>query len=146
MNAIEILRNDHEHLITVMANLEAAIDAHHAGCDELFQKFKHLFDIHDKAEDDVFYPALKKFPELKKLVDKGYQAHHIVEVAILELKLTPYGNESWGPRFSVVRDSILAHMSEEEEQLFPKVVNLLDKDELENLGYDIDKARGNNVE
>lgn len=144
MDAIEILKNDHENLISVMANLEAAIDANHESYDELFQKFKHLFYIHDKAEDDVFYPALKKYPELKKLVNKGYQAHHIVEVAILELKLTPYSNESWGPRFSVVRDCILTHMAEEEEQLFPKVINLLDKNELENLGREIDRTRGNN--
>lgn len=75
-----------------MANLEAAVDAHHESCDELFQKFKHLFSIHDKAEDDVFYPALKKLPGLVKLVNKGYQAHHLVEVAILELKLIPFYN------------------------------------------------------
>jgi len=141
MDAIAILKNDHEQLKNVMGDLETAIDANHENYDALFQNFKHLFDIHDKAEDDIFYPALKNFPELKKLVNKGYQAHHIVEVAILELKLTPYGNESWGPRFSVVRDSILTHMTEEEKQLFPKVKELLEKNELESLGHKIKESR-----
>lgn len=142
MNIVEQLIDDHEELIVVMEKLGTAIDKSSEECDKLFQNFKDLFRRHDDAEDKIFYPALKKHTTLKKMVLKGYQAHHVVEVGILELRLLPYNSESWGPKFAVIKDSILQHMEEEEEELFPKALELLSSSELSNLSLELNKLRG----
>lgn len=140
MNAITILKNDHQDLIEIMAKLEFAADKG-AKVDELFQDFKRYFNQHDKAEDEIIYPVFKDIPEFKKLINKGYQAHHIVQVALLELRLIPFASESWAPKFSVLRDSILVHMEEEENILFPMVEEKVSDEILNRLGNKIWQQR-----
>jgi iron-sulfur cluster repair protein YtfE (RIC family) len=129
-NIIEQLKNDHQKLLNIMDQLEKMLEAGSENCGELFQAFKDTFSIHDQVEDKILYPALKNYPELKKLVLKGYQAHHMVEIGILELRLLPYTSETWGPRFLVIKDSILSHMKEEEELLFPQIIELINPKDL----------------
>lgn len=141
MNAIDILKDDHKKLISVMEQLEVVAKKQTDECDALFQQFKNLYNLHDDAEDKIIYPACKKLPQLEWLVRKSYQAHHVVEVALLELRLMPYTGETWGPKFSVVRDSILTHIHEEENALFSQAASLLSNEELNNLGKQILEQR-----
>ena len=141
LDAIDILIDDHKKLISVMNKLEKEIDKNKSDYASLFQDFKKLFKMHDEAEDEIIYPALKEFSDLERLVLKGYQAHHMVEVGILELRATPYTSETWGPKLLVVKDSILAHMAEEEQLLFPAAKNHLDKSTLRKLGKEVRERR-----
>ncbi len=142
MNAIALLKKDHEELIEIMAKLEFAAD-NGAEVDKLFQDFKKSFHQHDNAEDEIIYPVFKDIPEFKKLINKGYQAHHIVEVALLELRLIPFLSESWAPKFSVLRDSILVHLEEEENVLFPMAEAKVSEEILNRLGNKILQQRSN---
>lgn len=143
MNVIDVLKDGHQQLIKVMDELEAAADKNAENCDALFQKFKSLFNEHDEIEDKIFYPALKAHPQLNKIANKGYQAHHMVEIGILELRLVPYNSESWGPKFSVIKDSVVTHINEEENVLFPHVSTLFSEQELSNMGQQaLEKRKG----
>ena len=141
MNAINILEEDHKKLISVMEQLEAVAKKQTDECDELFQQFKDTFNQHDDAEDKIFYVACQKHTQLDWLVRKSYQAHHVVEVALLELRLMPYTSDTWAPKFSVVRDSILTHIQEEEAALFPQAATIFSGEELNNLGKQILEQR-----
>ncbi len=141
-NPIEILVDDHKKLKTVMKKITKNIEANDKDIfSELFNKFKELFNSHDKTEDNIVYPALMEYESLNKLILKGYQAHHMVEVGILELKITPYLAETWGPKFLVIQDCILTHMEEEETLLFPKALKVLSKKKLYSIGDEIVSSR-----
>ena len=140
-NAIDILKEDHKNLILVMDKLEEALNNNSDDYVNLFQDFKKLFSDHDDSEDKILYPALIEYPELNKLILKGYQAHHMVKVGLLELRIAPYKSEAWEPKFLVIKDSLLAHMSEEENKIFSLASTYLDQSKLENLGNEIVKAR-----
>lgn len=136
-NIIEKLRTDHRNLKAVMDKLERIIEAGQMkkeDVDPLFQEFKERFDIHDKIEDKIVYPTLQEHSETTFVANKGSQAHHVVELSIMELRAFPYTSEAWGAKFAVVRDSILTHMAEEEEKLFPLMERSLDREKLESLG------------
>lgn len=145
MNIIQLLKKDHNELKEVMEQLDQNannnLERHQASVEKLFDKFKELFATHDKTEDKIVYPCLKKIKELHYLALKGYEAHHTVEIGILELKLLPYTSESWGPKFSVIRDSILMHMHEEEKELFPEMEKYIDKDILKDLAEQTEDQR-----
>lgn len=140
MNIIEQLLEDHQKIRAVLNRMEQAV-ASDSDCSDLFKEFKTLFNQHDDAETDIIYPALQKYPELNKLILKGFQAHHLVEVGLLELRLLPFNAESWGPKFLVIRDSLLTHMEEEEQQVFAKARQLLSDEELNRMGNDVVKQR-----
>ena len=133
MNIFTMLKNDHKELLAVMDKMLVSSNQETKKFDESFQKFKAEFMLHDKIEDEILYPKLLEIPELKQLILKSYQAHHVVEVAILELRITPYSNENWLPKFSVVYDCIKHHIEEEESVVFPEAEKLLDKNEMDNL-------------
>lgn len=131
-NIFSKLKKDHTKLKAVMRKLaSAAKSSNKKNPDKLFQKFKDLYSNHDALEDEVIYPNLKKHKSLEKLILKGYQAHHMVEMGILELRALSYSNENWGPKFLVIRDSILMHIAEEEKLIFPKAKRIIKKDELQ---------------
>lgn len=141
MDIIQMLKDEHKKLITIMDGIEAVGENQNEKYDNLFQSFKKIFRSHDDAEDKVFYPALRKHNKAVKLVLKSYQAHHMVEIGILELRLVPYNSESWLPKFEIVRDSILTHIKEEEEKLFPMAIELLSKAQLNELGVELENLR-----
>lgn len=136
MNAIDLLRSQHDRIRDVIAQLETKGKTETGNRDEvdqLFQEFKKLFNLHDRLEGDVLYRKLKDYPELRDLALKGEQAHHVVSVSLLELRLMPYFSESWLPKFWVVKDSLLTHMKEEEDVIFPKTNELLNQTDLDEL-------------
>lgn len=133
MNVFEILTEDHQKIKAVMDKIENITDTSDQICDQLFQEFKKLFNLHDKIEDDIVYPALIDIPELTRLIRKSYQAHHVVEVALLELRMTPYANDNWIAKFSVTRDSILKHIEEEETKIFPTAKEKLSQNTIDDL-------------
>ncbi len=142
MNAIDLLKSQHDRMRDVIAQLETKGQTETNNRDEvdkLFQDFKKLFNLHDRIEDDVLYRKLKDYPELRALALKGEQAHHVVSVGLLELRLMPYFSESWLPKFLVVKDSLLTHMHEEEEILFPKTNELVSESDQEELRDKIQK-------
>lgn len=141
MNAIERLLADHVELRRTMEQLANIADQDIQQRENLFKQFQALFKTHDKAEDSIFYPAAKEYENLKPLVLKSYQAHHVAEVGIMELKLLPYNTESWAPKFLVVKDAIAMHMDEEEQKLFPKAKQVIDTQKLDTLGKEIDALR-----
>jgi len=144
MNLLDALMEDHKKIKTVMDSIEVSADKSDDSCDKYFQEFKKLFNVHDKIEDEIVYPKLLQFPELKKLVRKAYQAHHVVEVAILELRLTPYSSENWLAKFSVMHDGILKHIEEEEEMIFPKAKELIDNEAMTEMTIKANKVREKN--
>ncbi len=142
MNIIQLLKKDHAELEAVMDKLVKLKNHESDSAQKLFDQFKKLFYTHDKVEDKIIYPALIDNKELRPIVLKGYQAHHVVELGILELKLLPFSSENWGPKFAVVRDCIITHAGEEEELLFPEMSKLLDAKKLRELAEQAELQRG----
>lgn len=134
ISILELLKEDHRKLQAVMDEIEGLKQITDSRYPDLFAQFKKLFHEHDEIEEELLYPELEGFPEFDRLVVKGMEAHHIVRVGIMELRLVPFGSERWAPKFSVIRDSILCHMKEEEEVLFPKVEATFNEEALEDLG------------
>jgi hemerythrin superfamily protein len=141
MNAIQILKKDHKKLIDLMDKIEVSAQNSHKDLDKLFTEFKKEFSLHDESEDNIVYPTFIKHKELKPLILKGYQAHHVVEVGILELRLLPFNSESWLPKFLVIKDSILTHAKEEEKLLFPTASKVINEQTLIKLGKTIADSR-----
>lgn len=140
-DAIAQLKKDHENLKGIMAELEKAAYSHDERLSELFKRFRDTFNLHDRLEDEVLYPEMQKHSELKDFALKGWQAHHIVEVGILELRLLPFSSDWWAPKFAVIQQSILTHMDEEENQFFPQVEKIMSQEVLSRLNKEMNDLR-----
>jgi len=102
--------------------------------EELFAKVKEELAAHEAIEEEIFYPALQEHPKAKEVVLEGYEEHHVVDLISSEIDETPYDDETWGAKFSVMKENIEHHIEEEEGEMFDAARQVFEKEELEELG------------
>ena len=88
--------------------------------------------IHDKLEQDVFYPAAKT--EAKDLVLEGLEEHHLMKIVLKQLAELEPSDETYNAKVKVLIDVVQHHIQEEEGQMFPKCQKALGKDKLQQIG------------
>lgn len=138
MDAITLLTQDHEKVKKLMDDLEKTTERGVKTREELFGKLMQELTVHEKIEEEIFYPAVKERAETKKveeLIAESYEEHHFVDLVAAELKTTPFDAEEWAAKFKVMKENVEHHAIEEEEgKLFPKVKRAFSAEELEDLG------------
>jgi hypothetical protein len=134
MNAITLLEDDHKKVKKLLDEGDDTTERAIKTRGELFAKIKKEMTVHERIEEEIFYPALKEHPKAKEVVLEGYEEHHVVNQILSELEGTPVDDERWAAKFSVMKENIEHHIEEEEDDMFKKARNVFDDDELESLG------------
>ena len=136
MDAITMLKTDHDELKQLLKRLEAT-SASNGGAktrEQLFATIKGELTVHEIIEEEIFYPELKAHPKAKDMVLEGYEEHHVVDEIMTELEDTPVDDETWGAKASVMKENLEHHIEEEEGEMFDTARSVFDKAELEDLG------------
>jgi hemerythrin superfamily protein len=138
MDALTLLEQDHQKVKKLMGEIEKTTERGVKTREELFNKLVEELTIHEKIEEQIFYPAVKEratTKQLEDLVAESYEEHHFVDTVKAEIENTPFEAEEWAAKFKVMMENISHHAFEEEEgKMFPKVRRAFKKDELEDLG------------
>ena len=150
MDAITLLEHDHQKVKKLMGEIEKTTERGIKTRQELFSKLVEELTIHEKIEEQIFYPAVKdaaKTKKLEEIVTESFEEHHFVNVVIAEIKETPFEAEEWAAKFSVMMENIEHHAFEEEEgEMFPKVRKIFSKAELEELGARMEELKTQLIE
>ena len=59
MNVLKILKKDHSNVQSLFGQFDQTGKSSHEKKGELFEKIKRELQIHSRAEEEIFYPALK---------------------------------------------------------------------------------------
>ncbi|HVL51661.1 MAG TPA: hemerythrin domain-containing protein [Actinomycetota bacterium] len=141
MEAIKLLKQDHDEVKKIMEKLDSTTERGVKTREELFTKLKNEMEVHEIIEEEIFYPALKEHPKAKEIVLEGYEEHHVVDTIIGEISAVPYDDETWGAKFSVMKENIEHHIEEEEGDMFKTARQVLSKQELEELGERMEQRK-----
>ena len=134
MDAIAMLKADHDKMKGLLEDLEATTERGLKIRAELFSTIKGELTVHEVIEEEIFYPALKDHPKAKDIVLEGYEEHHVVDLLMGELEDLDVSHESWGAKALVMKENIEHHIEEEEGEMFPKARQVFDRQELVELG------------
>ena len=134
MDAITMLKTDHDKVKRLLSDLETTTERGIKTREELFATIKGELTIHETIEEEIFYPALKSHPKAKDIVLEGYQEHHVVDLLMGELEGMDVSDERWGAKATVMKENIEHHIEEEEGDMFKKARQVFDRQELEDLG------------
>jgi polyhydroxyalkanoate synthesis regulator phasin len=134
MNAISLLKADHDKVKKMLAEGESTTERGEKTRTELFRTLKAELTIHERIEEEIFYPALKAHPKAKDIVLEAFEEHHVVDNVMGELEATDVTDETWGAKFLVMKENIEHHIEEEEGEMFDQARAVFDTDELEELG------------
>jgi hemerythrin superfamily protein len=134
MNASQLLEADHKKIKALLAELDATTDRGVKTRERLFTAIKAELSVHEVIEEEIFYPTLKEHPRAKDIVLEGYEEHHVVDTLMGELSALAYDDETWGAKFTVMKENIEHHVEEEEGDMFKKARQVFDRAELDQLG------------
>jgi hypothetical protein len=146
MNALTLLRNDHERMRSLLSDLETTTERGVKTRSALFARIKGELVLHEIIEEEIFYPELKAHRKARDIVLEGYQEHHVVDLLMGELESLPVDDESWGAKAMVMKENVEHHMEEEEGEMFDKAAQVFDTDELEDLGRRMQERRATAAE
>lgn len=131
MDALSLLMKDHDLVKDIFKKIESSEDE--AERKSLFEQFMDEIAIHERIEEEIFYPALQKLPNARADVMEAFEEHHVVDMIMSEMDVEP-NDEKWDAKFTVMKENVEHHIKDEEEKLFPKAEKLLGKETLGKLG------------
>ena len=134
MNALTLLKEDHDRIKPLLSRLKETTDRAEKTRSELFSQIKAELTIHEIIEEEIFYPTLKEHPRAKDIVLEGYEEHDVVSRLMGELDGMDPTDEQFGPKAKVMAENIEHHISEEEGEMFRHARAVFDADELDELG------------
>jgi hemerythrin superfamily protein len=138
MDAIEMLKKEHK---GAKALMEEIIQASGAKRKKLFETLKGELEIHDRVEEQVFYPAVKNNPNASTFPAVDKLAHETVESALAALEKLPVDDKNWLDSFKAMQKALLAHVADEETRLFVTIRTILSNDELNQVGERMKAAK-----
>jgi hypothetical protein len=141
MDAITLLKSDHDKVKGLLSELETTTERGVKTRTELFATIKGELTIHEIIEEEIFYPELKAHPKAKDIVLEGYEEHHVVDLLMGELEALPVDDETWGAKALVMKENIEHHIEEEEGEMFKTARSVFDTAELEDLGARMESRR-----
>jgi len=134
MDAITLLKADHDKVKKLLAELESTTERGVKVRTELFATIKGEMTVHESIEEEIFYPALLEAAKTRDITIEGYEEHHVVDLLMGELEDLPVDDEHWGAKATVMKENIEHHIEEEEDEMFPKARKVLEEKELRELG------------
>lgn len=144
MNAIDILKADHERVKTILTQLNDSTERAVKKRTELIAKLEMEITLHTKLEEEILYPAYKKAggKEQEKMYYEAKEEHRTVDSLVLpDLKATDPGSVEFSGRAKVVKELLEHHIEEEETEMFPQAKKLLGKEQLDELGAQMESMK-----
>jgi hypothetical protein len=135
INALELLRSQHEEVEDLIEQIEDSEDA-----DEKAQLFIQLADnlaAHSMIEEKLFYPSVMVEQTHEMLVEST-EEHLAVKRLLADMMELDPDDEHFSAKLKVLKENVRHHAhDEEEDKLFPKVERMFSRDELAALGNEM---------
>lgn len=140
MDALELLKEDHQKVKELFEEAEGVEDQKEKN--RIFSEIQTELETHARIEETVFYPAVEKHEELKDMVLESIEEHKQVKTLLKEIDNLKADSEKFEPKLAVLMENVEHHAEEEEEgKMFPKVRQIFSKEELEELGQELEAAK-----
>jgi hemerythrin superfamily protein len=140
MDALELLKQDHQNVKELFKQGQETDDKKRQR--QIFKEIKSKLETHARIEETVFYPAMEEHEELKDMVLESLEEHKQMKTVLREMARLSTSSERFKPKFKVLKDNVEYHAVEEEEgKMFPKIRKLINRNELEELGQELEAAK-----
>jgi hemerythrin-like domain-containing protein len=103
---------------------------------EIAQHFQTETRIHFAAEENILFPAARRFPALTPLVEELLLDHFMLRESFAKAE----AHTMSAADVSAFGQSMSEHIRKEERQLFERMQELMSQEELETLGQNLDQA------
>ena len=142
MDAITLLKDDHQTVEQLFKRFEKAGDEAHVQKRQIVDRIIEELSVHAAIEEQVFYPVARATVNgTEDIALKSLEEHHIVKWLLSELTDMDPAHERFDAKVTVLIENVRHHVEEEENDFFPKVRKQLGRNELDDLGQALADAK-----
>jgi hemerythrin-like domain-containing protein len=142
MDAFELLKKDHKKVSQLFQEVEAASGQTKK---QKFSRLKTELDVHATTEERIFYPALENKEAAREITLEAYEEHNLVKDLLGELDNGDPAQDEWDAKLTVLKENVEHHVEEEEGELFSKARQVLSKQEIEELGVEMEAEKASQL-
>jgi hemerythrin superfamily protein len=142
MDVLSLLKRDHDDIRNLFEKFDKAGSGLHQKRWELFEHMRLELQIHSKAEEEIFYPALKALNEEgRKLVSEAVKEHKEIDDLILQIGRIRPADEKFADKVEALMEDVEHHVEEEEGQIFQFAKENCPPEQLRELAVEIEKRK-----
>jgi iron-sulfur cluster repair protein YtfE (RIC family) len=143
MNALELLKNQHETAKRGFGDIEAASPDQRA---QLWARLAPELKVHEEMEETALYGPVAQEAGPRDPTLKEWQEHHHEEVTeatalIEEITGVDPTTEEWMELINELKETLEHHIQEEEGNIWPRVEQAWDRSKLEHAGQQMETLK-----
>src|SRR3954468_23740407 len=119
MDAIKLLKNDHDEMRGLLSKLESSTTRGVQKRKQLLTEIAAKLKAHTRIEEEIFYPAFReagKKGDDEKMYFEALEEHRAAgDLVLPDLLKTEVGSEKFGGRAKVLKELVEHHADEEEK-------------------------------
>jgi hemerythrin superfamily protein len=135
MDALQLLRQQHQLIETLFDQLEASDDEREKR--QIFNQIADCFAVNSSIEERFFYPTVRASETESQVVD-AYREHLGAKMILLEC-MRELDSSAFDAKVAALRRAIELHVAGEERELFQRVKQIIDAITLEALGQVLER-------
>lgn len=142
--AIDLLKQDHEHVRDLLTKLVETTTRAKKTRTELLTRLELELEVHTRIEEEILYPAFKDAggsDEAKMYFEAKEEHRAVSELVLPDILQTDPESDQFAGRAKVLKELVEHHVEEEESEMFKKARKLFSKDELVELGERLEERK-----
>jgi len=137
MKGTQLLKKDHATVKTLFRDFGRTTNRAERRREQLLDRIAAELEIHTKIEEEIFYPAVKDASTAgARLVAEAQEEHQEVDRLVAKAQGLPIGSDDVTATVKEIRDAVVHHATEEEQEMFPLAERSL-RNRLEDLGEEM---------
>jgi len=137
-----MLKDDHATIEKLFKRFEEAGDRAHVEKRRIVDRIIEELSQHAAVEEMLFYPVTRAtVPAVEDVALESIEEHHIVKWVLSELQRMDPEDERFDAKVTVLIENVRHHVTEEEDEYFPKVRAELGRKALNELGDEMVEAK-----
>jgi len=140
MIVTKLLKQDHEKVKELFEEFESLGERAFKGKLRVYRAIRQELDIHTQIEEELFYPAVKRaaISDDSTIVVEAYAEHDEVKILLGELEELDPQDEQFDAKMIALQEKVEHHVKEEERKLFALARKHLSRDDLLELGAELE--------
>ena len=120
-DAVSLLIKDHKDVTVMFKQFEELSDRSKVSKKKIADQICIALTIHMHLEEKIFYPSVRSAIKDDDLIDEALVEHASAKELIAQIKDMDPGDNLYDAKIKVLSEQIEHHVSEEEDDMFPKV-------------------------
>jgi hemerythrin superfamily protein len=143
VDVLTLLKQDHK-MVSELIDTVNKCEPGDRRVPELGAQIAQALTVHAEIEEKYFYPQLRdRAEEAEERVDvfEAFTEHDVVKHLIALLKSSRRNDEQFKAELQVLGENVKHHVKEEESTIFSLARELMDQEELDELGEEMGEAK-----